>query len=1810
MELIVKFGFESMNEHSFKVNYKFALILSSVLIVLFLFISLPSGSALANNENKPPDNQIENLNPGPATLKSSLSNDPRSEPLRDDFDEGLGHWVNGGHPTPSTFQSKDFEDRLGYATNGDEWFTSGSLSEFAVDLTEDQRLEFRVRDRNGSDHWDFIQVGFGWKDPHYGEAYKGFDPYDHFTQVGIGVKVNGGGDFIRYKARGGESSDKRPNDGKFHVYRIEWDASTNTAKYYQDDILKYETTVTDFSSWPVSQDQVRIAIRGRDYQNTNYLDWIRYRAPVLESAWDMGSTPSGPQDTGSEASVNEYESISESDGAFWKTGKAGGDDYNSQMFKFNTPESSASVSNLLVGWEGYGEGKSNYDTRLEIWNYKSSGWETLWKKDGMGSESLLTAQLNNTGDYISSNGDIHVMARAKHEEGGGGKNPFLYGWNGKSYELLDTAFTKAGLRIFKSTSYSATDLLKPENGRYKLNLYNPLPDNSHLDKLSLKAVAHPKGTELLPDYRGGLHTIKNSYPISAVDETGKDISDLLNEPDNQHWSSDLEGKKFDNREDLRDIVTVQLPKKKPTNLVLRLRESKFGMLKAWSLLHYRAGTPNYPKIVKMIEENEKLAKLAEHFLSGQVEIRVQYWDSGKWIDYDVIPQSSFLFNSKVLPINVPTSKVRFLFPAGMYELDYLAADYTPDEDIRVTDTSPIEATKHPTDGDATEVLAQIKEVDNKYAHFSQGEYVNVQFPVVSKNENSERSYVISANGYFDMTGPKVPKNKMENLTQLLEFDPFTFMSWLVPRYLNPENYPLSKYFPPQRVEEPFQTPSSLVTDQVEVRTHGPIADLFWSPQKSTDDSPWVDELTDFLSYSQDPDDDLSSWTWSFGDDGQAEKSVTVHSYGSKGTYEVELTAEDGNGLKSSRMKKISVEGREWRIGIINFDWTYPVSGTEYIDDYSGEIVDARTLQPVTVYQGHTTKLRVKGQLVAKGAYGEPIYMGTFQDWIGSDSIGSSGQFSLSGQTGYEFIEDFPPVGYRQRLFENPKYKGGWFPADWSRPTWFEDQEPSPSQTEANLIGSGEHYRFLSPSTSDWTKIHVRKDSNIRIVMTPPSNSNFDLYLQGPSGSVVASSTLQGDNKEEISYTISETGYHYIEVRRVSGFGVYRLNISGVEVTTPPKVPKLYGRGKVWSSRNEPTWTWSTYSPEGEITRYEIYRSWTGDTIFTSEEKYSPILEDGRHFIRVRAQNNGGYWSDWSENAWVYIDTALPESVIDPIENYWHNASNTPLELTATASDPVPTSDATPSGVENVSLYYRYSEDNKNWSGWKLHEVDGPEPYSWSFDPPKGDGYYEFYTIAKDTAGNKEEPPQKPDARIGVDTVKPKSHVDEIENYWHNTRGLPVEASATATDHAPSSGAEHSGIEDVELYYRYSTDNTTWSTWRLFKTDKEPPYNWPFDAPEGDGYYELRSIARDVAGNEEDSPENADERVAVDTTPPSSPVNPIEPYWRENVPFGITASATDNWTRNDEFVVGIGVENVTLFYRSSRDDENWTEWKLFGTDNERPYSWQFDAPHRYALYEFYSVATDELAHVENVPENADAEVGAVIPAEVDIDPDTLNLKSNGKWVTSYIELPHEYGVKPTGEEFSEFESEVGGDLTARQENLANRLVEEAERTTASVGIELEAEESEVELEVDGYLTEKENELLKELTDSLRSTEVEAELSIEKEVDWEKFDPTIQIGTVRLENVPAVSDQKYGFVKNPELKDRDESGLPELMVKFPLSEVQTILQEGTNTLTITGKDIAVLFEGWDTIRAISPGHEDEDKESENGEGKEKGKGQKSK
>ncbi len=169
-----------------------------------------------------------------------------------------------------------------------------------------------------------------------------------------------------------------------------------------------------------------------------------------------------------------------------------------------------------------------------------------------------------------------------------------------------------------------------------------------------------------------------------------------------------------------------------------------------------------------------------------------------------------------------------------------------------------------------------------------------------------------------------------------------------------------------------------------------------------------------------------------------------------------------------------------------------------------------------------------------------------------------------------------------------------------------------------------------------------------------------------------------------------------------------------------------------------------------------------------------------------------------------------------------------------------------------SVSYRFSDDtqwimlasNINSStynkSWMLPETD------WE-TMQNGQTYYLYFMIT-DVCGNQRLLTTQSDAfQLGKDTTPPQIDFDlsqfSSELQWDNVFNL----SASVSD------GNGSGIKDLQLFYRYSQDNTTWNNWSAYgnKTTGSQA-KWEFTAENGDGYYQFKIVATDNAGNEQSS----------------------------------------------------------------------------------------------------------------------------------------------------------------------------------------------------------------------------------------------------------------------------------------------------------------------------------------------------------------------
>ncbi len=405
----------------------------------------------------------------------------------------------------------------------------------------------------------------------------------------------------------------------------------------------------------------------------------------------------------------------------------------------------------------------------------------------------------------------------------------------------------------------------------------------------------------------------------------------------------------------------------------------------------------------------------------------------------------------------------------------------------------------------------------------------------------------------------------------------------------------------------------------------------------------------------------------------------------------------------------------------------------------------------------------------------------------------------------------------------------------------------------------------------------------------------------------------------------------------------------------------------WQNTSPITITYTASDGTSGLANVSLYYSYSSDNITWSSwtyfdhdldpwttQSFSFTFPDGEGWYNFttkaidNATNEESLPSLSSPDAYCGYDATAPTSSVDAISPYWQTSS--PVTITATASDNL-------AGVRNVSLYYRYSSDNSTWGSWTLFGTDttSGDGWSWSFTFPDGEGYYEFYSIATDNASNAESK-STADASCAYDKTAPTSSVDAISPYWQNTS--PITITYTASDGT-------SGLANVSLYYSYSSDNITWSSWTYFDHDLDPwtTQSFSFTFPDGEGWYNFTTKAIDNATNEESLPSlsSPDAYCGYDITAPTSSADPISPYVQSTSPITINATASDDRS---------GVADVELWYRYSTDNSTWDAWTLFGTDTAAPWSWSFDFPNGTGYYEFYTRAHDNGGNYEAAPPTND------------------------------------------------------------------------------------------------------------------------------------------------------------------------------------------------------------------------------------------------
>ncbi len=201
-----------------------------------------------------------------------------------------------------------------------------------------------------------------------------------------------------------------------------------------------------------------------------------------------------------------------------------------------------------------------------------------------------------------------------------------------------------------------------------------------------------------------------------------------------------------------------------------------------------------------------------------------------------------------------------------------------------------------------------------------------------------------------------------------------------------------------------------------------------------------------------------------------------------------------------------------------------------------------------------------------------------------------------------------------------------------------------------------------------------------------------------------------------------------------------------------------------------------------------------------------------------------------------------------------------------------------SGIDKERAKYKIRYNTQaggsySWSDWKTcscSDRQADDNYTVTADTSSDFDLTNIYKISKmsfyveDLAGHSVNETIE-GLNIKFDISKPSSQIDNIQDltstkYFNDV--LTVEASGED---------DKSSIKSLTLQYKYSDDQQDWGNWFDYDTANSNTVTWSYQ-PINDGYYKLRTIAEDEAGNTENTQKQGTDTIVYDTQAPELNTN--------------------------------------------------------------------------------------------------------------------------------------------------------------------------------------------------------------------------------------------------------------------------------------------------------------------------------------------------
>ncbi len=330
--------------------------------------------------------------------------------------------------------------------------------------------------------------------------------------------------------------------------------------------------------------------------------------------------------------------------------------------------------------------------------------------------------------------------------------PFVYSYDGNEYVLDSETFTGAIFKALERTDCDNLEHLADRNGAARLRIANELPEIQYVDQVRILAVDHPAGTEIIPRSPENFCSISDpQMPTSATDLNGHVVTALVSGRDSLSWISNPAGRNPNDASSVRDGLVLQFRRPagaRQAKVAFALQNTPWAVEMEEQLLRLQGSNLN--RWYEALNTSQNLREGFVEAVKREAMLSVQIWEGRSWKTVDYIPLvGPFAEKRQVVNVDLQGTpedelRIRVESTAGLWMVNSVQADFTPDAPVQVTEAVLTSA----IDAKGNDLRHLLRGIDGSYYILRNGDRAELAFSLPPKKPGLGRSYVLLSTGYY------------------------------------------------------------------------------------------------------------------------------------------------------------------------------------------------------------------------------------------------------------------------------------------------------------------------------------------------------------------------------------------------------------------------------------------------------------------------------------------------------------------------------------------------------------------------------------------------------------------------------------------------------------------------------------------------------------------------------------------------------------------------------------------------------------------------------------------------------------------------------------------------------------------------------------------------------------------------------------------------------------------------------------------------------------------------------------------------------